>query len=231
MPYDRYKLIYKWGCDGSSNHARYKQRFFEEGKGEDKELQEYSDSHIFAFSLVPLRLIGHRLSDGTEEIVWDNDLPSSISLCRPIKLIFAKESTELTKLETSLMKSKIQQLKNVEYTVDNRVVVIEPELLFTMMDTKVVNDLTGTYSQACYICKKSGKCLNAGKTGPDSDDPTKHKYGFSPLHAYMRSMDMLLKVAYRLALAKPTWRVCKSNELVKNREMEIRSKMRKELGM
>lgn len=227
-PYDGYTIIYKWGCDGSSNHARYKQCFFDED--ENKELHEYSDSHIFAFSMVPLRLIGHREADEIDEIVWNNDLPSSVSLCRPIKLMFAKESAELTKREVSLMNSQIQNLKNIKLTVADREVSVQTEMLFTMMDTKVVNDLTGTYSQACYICGRSGKCLNNSRIDSDSDDPGKYKYGFSPLHAYIRTMEMLLKVSYRLALDKPTWRVSKSNEAVKIRETEIRNKMRAELG-
>nr|XP_029708565.1 uncharacterized protein LOC115254999 [Aedes albopictus] len=80
-----FEINYKWGCDGSSNHSRYKQNFVE--TDEDGELREYNDSHIFSMALVPLQLIG-RISEHERDIFWKNDLPSSVSLCRPIKLIF-----------------------------------------------------------------------------------------------------------------------------------------------
>lgn len=189
------QLIFKWGCDGSSNHSRYKQVFQE--FTEDNEIREYSDSHLFIFSLVPLRLLAKGAEQDADEIIWNNTLPSSISLCRPIKLIFAKESADLTKKEVDSMKNQIAKLIPTVCQLDEANVSVEPKLYFSMIDTKVVNDVTGTHSQACYICGRSGKKLNDRKMEEDSDDPEKYKYGMSPLHAYIRSMELLLKVAFR----------------------------------
>ena len=57
-------LIYKWGCDGSSGHSTYKQKFSEE------ENMYQQDNNLFVISMVPLRL-----SNGTD-IVWQNPQPS-----------------------------------------------------------------------------------------------------------------------------------------------------------
>lgn len=188
-------LIYKWGCDGSSNHARYKQGFREEF--EDGDIKEYSDSHIFASSIVPLRLTARKAGSTTEEIVWDNTLPSSINLCRPIKLIFAKESAELTSREVESMERQISLLIPTVYQSENIVFSIVPKMIFCMVDTKVVNDVTGTNTQSCYICGRSGKNLNAARREDDPNDPAKFKFGMSPLHAYIRSMEMFLKISFR----------------------------------
>lgn len=100
-----------------------------------------------------------------------------------------------------------------------------------MVDTKVINDLTKTHSQKCFICLRSGKMLNAAMDEIDCDDPEKYKYGGSPLHAYMRSMEMLLKIAYRLAMKKPTWKVSKTNMEVKERETVIHDSLKERLEL
>lgn len=243
------QLLYKWGCDGSGNHSRYKQTFLD--IQENDEIREYSDANIFMFSLVPLRLMARKIETDSEEIIWDNTLPSSISLCRPIKLLFAKESTELTKKEVELMNNQIRNLNPTLCQLGDVNVSVEPVMIFSMVDTKVVNDVTDTYSQACYVCGRSGKRLNDARSNVDSDDPTKYKFGMSPLHAYMRSMELLLKISFRyifynyyakqfdkfsnfdfrLVMEKPTWRVSKQNTKVKERETEILTQLKEELGL
>ena len=47
-----FKLVSKWGCDGSSGHGRYKQKFQD---------AEANDEYSFVFSLVPIKL--HPLND------------------------------------------------------------------------------------------------------------------------------------------------------------------------
>lgn len=202
---------------------RYKQTFFDEDEGE---LKEYIDSNIFVISFVPLRLTVER--EEKREIIWNNDHPSSVSLCRPKKLIFKKENAELTKREVSKVDAEISEL--VPTDIGN--ISVFSKTIFCMNDTKVVNDLTGTNSQACYICLRSGKALNyAIDRDKNVDDPEKYKFGISPLHAYIRTMELLLKVCYRLTMDKPSWRVSKTNNTVKQREIIIRTALREQLGL
>lgn len=49
-----------------------------------------------------------------------------------------------------------------------------------------------------------GKRLNQQRIGKEPIDPEKLRYGLSPLHAYIRSMDMFLKIANRLAMETPS---------------------------
>ncbi|XP_062710003.1 uncharacterized protein LOC109400772 [Aedes albopictus] len=223
-----FEINYKWGCDGSSNHSRYKQNFVE--TDEDGELREYNDSHIFSMALVPLQLIG-RISEHERDIFWKNDLPSSVSLCRPIKLIFLKESAQLTRNEVEKVRDQIKNLRPTEILQDGRTITVYSSLILSMMDTKVVNDLTETNSQSCSFCGKSGKNLNDATNDLNETNAEKFSRGFSPLHCYIRTMELFLKVAYRLKMEKPTWPVAKSNEAVRQREATIRAEIKRRLGL
>lgn len=77
-PNSSFILISKWGCDGSSGHSTYKQKF---ANSED------TDKFLFVFSFVPIRLV-----DNGNNIIWQNFRPSSTMFCRPIKFIFANAS-------------------------------------------------------------------------------------------------------------------------------------------
>lgn len=72
------RLIFKWGCDGCSGQSEYHQR-------------GGSHSSEFGVYIVPLQLV---CEDGS--VLWENDSPSSGRLCRPVKLIYTKETTEET---------------------------------------------------------------------------------------------------------------------------------------
>ncbi|EAT45104.1 AAEL003578-PA [Aedes aegypti] len=229
LPEDSIRVIFKWGCDGSSNHSRYKQQFFDEDS--DGEIIEYNDSHIFAISLVPVRVVRRQSGDGSDQIIWNNELPSSVSLCRPLKLIFSKENAELTKSEVSKMETSIKNLMTTRVVVGDVAVEIAATLVLTMVDTKVVNDVAGSHSQQCYICHRSGKRLNEPFNGQKFDAPDLLKCVFSPLHAQIRTMELLLNVSYRLTLPEPSWRVSEDNTIVKDRQVSIRQALKEELGL
>ena len=61
---DPITAIYKWGCDGSSGHSTYRQRF------SDAESLRI-DENIFAVCIVPLQI---KMGD---VILWENSRPSS----------------------------------------------------------------------------------------------------------------------------------------------------------
>lgn len=83
---------------------------------------------------------------------------------------------------------------------------------------------SGTSSQACNICGASGKALSNRSNAPISDDPTKIEI-IPILHAHIRSMELLLNVAYRIPLQK--WRVNKGNEILAERQKTIKQEFKK----
>lgn len=193
---------------------------------EDGELVEFSDSHIFAVSMVPLRLLVKQ-NDNTTTI-WNNESPSSITLCRPIMLVFAKETTALTAKIITGIKKEISELKPTQIGK----VTVTAHLSLTMIDGKVANNLTDCPSQSCFICLRSSYDLNLPIESHDSYDPNLFEFGLSPLHGYMRVMEHLLKVAYRLCLAEPKWRVPKKHKSeVTEREKAINQALKEQLGL
>lgn len=210
-----FTVMYKWGGDGMSNNSQYKMTFTEKVDGE---IQAYNDSHVFLMCLVPLRVVFNS-EDGTETIVWNNELPSSVSLCRVIKLIFQKETPEMTKREIKSVKDQFNELAPTIFQVGNHKVVIRTTEKLSMVDGKVLNDLTDTTSQACYLCNRRGNALNE----PLDDDELNEESEFEtlpPLHAYIRAMEYLLNIAYKLTVEK--WRVSKNNETVNERRTKIK---------
>ena len=95
----------------------------------------------------------------------------------------------------------------------------------------MVNDVAGTHSQQCYICLRSVKLLNNAVGAQAFNVPDVLKYVFSPLHARVRNMELLLNISYRLTLPKPSWRVSKSNTILKDRQASIRLALKEQLGL
>lgn len=117
-------LILKYGFDGTNANA-YRQ------KSDDK---HNSFSNIFCCSLVPLQLI-----DKTTKIVhWENPRPSSIKLCRPIKISYEKETDELCKNEERDIMAQIDELQDVSIAG----CTVQFEMILTMIDGKVVKSNT-----------------------------------------------------------------------------------------
>lgn len=215
-----FSVLMKWGCDGSSNHSRYKMTFSEEV---DNDIISYNDSHIFLVCLVPLRIYFSPVS-GEREIVWNNNCPSSVNLCRPVKMIFQKETASIIQQEVESMRVQIRQLKPTQFSINGVQITASSNLVLSMVDGKVISSITGTSSQACNLCGASGKALSNADRGQISNDPNKLEI-IPVLHAYIRSMELLLNVAYRIPLKK--WRINKGNEIFKERQRKIKEEFRK----
>ncbi|KAL4710844.1 hypothetical protein ACJJTC_016128 [Scirpophaga incertulas] len=212
-----YTLIYKWGCDGSSGHSLYKQPF---------ENPENTDEYMFIISMVPLRLI----ETGTKKLIWQNPRPSSPRYCRIMKFVFKMESTDLIQNECDDIKKEIENLTPTKVIIDDKTITVTHSLILSMIDGKVCNVLSGNKStQKCYICKAVGKDLNAINVmrTPDTD---MYKFGISPLHARLRTMECLLNVAYRLDIK--VWQVRGNDKKVafKKRKEDIIKKF-KDVGL
>lgn len=75
-------FYFKCGCNGSSGQSEYKQLLVEE-------TEQISVSQIFITSLVPIKL----RDDTTGISVWQNPVPSSVRICRPISTEYCKETS------------------------------------------------------------------------------------------------------------------------------------------
>ncbi|PZC78080.1 hypothetical protein B5X24_HaOG202615 [Helicoverpa armigera] len=207
-------LISKWGCDGSQQ-MQYKMKFENEAD---------SDANIFQSSMVPLQLIY-----GPErKILWQNPTPSSPRYCRPIRIRFIKETTDVTNEEIDYIKSQITALTKSEVNGFS----IKHKMLFTMIDGKVCNAATHTKStMRCYICGATSLQFN----DLEKERPCKKEnleFGLSLLHARIRFFESILHVAYRLPVKK--WNVrltIEEKQAVENKKKEIQDKFREKLGL
>jgi len=106
--------------DGSLQ-STYKQTF----EGE----HDYDES-LLCISLVPLQL----KNEESNEVLWKKPKPSSNRLCRPIKLLWKKETIDTIKEQE---KNKTEQISKLNEYVSNNV-IIKCKLQMTMVDGKVI---------------------------------------------------------------------------------------------
>lgn len=212
-------LISKWGFDGSSGHSQYNQKFHDEAGSQD-------DKFVFITCLVPLQLLHDN------KVYWKNPCPSSPRYCRPLKIVFAKESEELVLREKGYVENQILNLNYTTISKNDKSFNVKHKLILSMIDGKLCNNLSGTTSTLrCYLCKATSKQFN------DIDKmielPIVEDYlsfGISVLHAWIRLFECLLHVAYKLP-AK-TWRSDQSTEhIIKQNRLRIQNEFRDMAGM
>jgi hypothetical protein len=189
-PYKEMTLISKWGFDGASNQANYKQKI----DMSSSEESDFDDSSVFMGSLIPMKLV----SGG--QLIWENDSPNSPYWCRPLFFKFIKETRTSILQEKNAIETEINNLTD---TVIGEL-KISHNLMLTMIDGKVTAILCETSSQRCDICKATPTEMNdlllilTKKVDADL-----YKYGLSTLHIWIGFMECILHIAYRLDLK--TW--------------------------
>lgn len=189
---DELTLVTKWGCDGS-RQTQYHQKF-----AEDTE-KDVSDANLFMVSMVPLVL-----QSSLNEKIWENTRPSSTRYCRPIQFEFVKETREKTVQIVQQIEEKVRNLEPSTILIYGKNIKIIHKLIFTMIDGKVANAVTGTKSTlSCYICKAMPKEMN-DLDNVKSKPPDENAYilGLSPLHARIKFMECILHISYNLSFQK-----------------------------
>ncbi|XP_063909076.1 uncharacterized protein LOC135126834 [Zophobas morio] len=211
------KMIYKWGCDGASGQGHYKQKFTNQPQADD--------SFLFVISMVPLQMTCNG------KVLWQNPKPSSTSYCRPIKLIFKKETAEMTKKEVAEIEQQISGLSCTELLHQNHRVMVSHQLVMTMVNGKVCNAVMGQSSQKCYICGATPTQMNNLKSHQTRTvNPLALTFGISNLHAWIRCFECLLHIAYRVNTK--TWQIKKHDkEAVELRKKLIQDKFKEETGL
>lgn len=221
------KLICKYGFDGSSGQSEYKQKFSSADK---------TDDSLFCTTVVPLQMTFG------DHVLWENPVPSSTRFCRPLKLQFIKETSELSQAEDRRISDEIQQLQPMTVTldIDYELDAANPrqdnmevtyDLQLTMVDQKVLNALTETKSSMrCYICGATPKMFNDIDQLPSPTEEN-YKYGLSPLHKWIRCFEMLIHISYRIDIKK--WRVSSEQDkvLLASKKKDVHDKFKSEMGL
>lgn len=210
-------MISKWGCDGASDQSRYKLNF-------DNLLHD--DSSIFICSFVPIKIY----SNENNEILWQNNFPSSTRFCRPIEFKFVKE--EKTQVKTIVQRIK-EEISSLTPSVSEEGISIKHTLLFTMIDNKICNIMTNTQSSMkCYLCGASPKEMNdlsSVKAKIVKDEY--FSFGLSSLHCWIRCFECLLHISYRINIK--CWAVRNENHKreIEQRKREIQMAFRTRTGL
>ena len=74
------------------------------------------------------------------------------------------------------------------------------------INIQICNALNNSSSQQCFVCKEKISKLNKIDEMLNKEvDEEAMKYGFSPLHAYIRMLELVLHISYRIRIKM--WRV------------------------
>lgn len=113
--------------DASSGFSQFKQAFSD---------SDSTDSTIFITTIVPVVI-----ENESESIVWENPVPNSTRLCRPVRLKYEKETKEAIVAEHNRMQKLIENLQVLNTVIEDNILRIQPKLVLTMVDTKIINTL------------------------------------------------------------------------------------------
>lgn len=228
------KCFYKYGCDGASDQSRYNQKFSEAGK---------SDAGIFMMSMVPLcmKTICFQANcmncpECAEPfIIWKNENPGSSRLCRLLMFEQAPETKERTISEIELMKAKIKNIAPTKIKVpDTRcTITVIHEFALTMVDGKVCQALSETPSAAtCYICDaKPSQMNNLQNLASRPERKENFQFGLSTLHAWIRMMECILHISYRLGFCNWQAKTKSQKEQMQNSKQRIQKDFFDKMGL
>ena len=218
-------VLYKYGADGSGSHAKYSLPI-------NEELTENNDEeHIFATFLCPVQVWIEVNDGGSKELLWQNPVPSSPIYCRPVRLEFVKENDEVIKTEFDRMAAEIS---DINPTILESICVYH-EFIPTMVDGKVVQTLSdSSSSSSCYLClpETTPKGMNDYRSIYGKQTSTEMlKYGISPLHLYLNSLDCILHLGYRMEIKNWQARGKENKARVKKRKKEIQKFLKEKLAV
>lgn len=222
---NEFRLICKVGFDGTTGLSIYKQI-----RSDNQERNVVSESCLFVTCMVPLQLRG-KTEANEEIIVWKNNKPSSPFYCRPIRFKFIKETSEVLVEEEKYLKEAICNLRPTQ--MHNGVSVIH-EVNLTMIDGKVASSLSLVTNsmQCCPLCGASPKEMNdIEKVSKRSLSKDGIMYGLSTLHAWIRTMECCLHIAYKLPIKKWQARTQEEKEAVQKQKAEIQKAFRLQTGL
>lgn len=169
--------------------------------------------------------------------LWRNPVPSSTRFCRPIKITYEKESSELIQRERDNIEKQINELKKTVIKLINDEIEVEVrisyELRLTMVDGKAVNAVSNNSSpRVCNICQAKPIQMNNKETilGLEVNIDSLH-YGLSALHAYIRCFECILHICYRLPIKRWDIRGEEARKKCEKIKQRVQTEFWKKLGL
>ena len=192
----------------------------------------------FISNFVPLKLYAV-LKSKQKRLIWKNPKPASTRFCRPFKMIFEKEKSDIVLREAELIENMIKSIPDLSVDFGEKsftVIFRKNDIRYSMIDGKVANLLTETASNStCRVCGATPKLLNNIPELVKLQIYTEAlKYGFSPMHARIRFCDLVLHVSYKNKAGIRKYAVKLSEEEkhdVKAKKSEIQTEFKKCLGL
>jgi len=179
-------FYFKYGMDGCGSFCSFMQK---DSTGKVRDL-----SSLMTSQMVPLQATA--LVGNETKIVYRNSAPNSANSCRPIRLSFERESKDTILRESTRLQDEVNQL--VPFIVSEEPKIqVDFKGLFTMIDGKVLNELTSNPSSAnCPICHKTSKQMSS-QTASFEPVEGSLSFGVSPLHFGITSLELLYNIGYR----------------------------------
>nr|XP_047130034.1 uncharacterized protein LOC124809977 [Hydra vulgaris] len=227
--YNRVTLIYKAGFDGSNGHSIYKQTC------NDNECTRNlkSEESLFITCFVPLELSS--IVNDKKIILWRNSKPSSTLYCRPLQFKFVEETADLLCSEELTLKNEIKQLTKASYILLNgKPIDVDNKIEITMIDGKAhtaLSDVTDS-SQCCSLCGVSPKEMNdIDKVLLKLHTQNGLQYGISILHAWIRTFECLIHIAYKVPVKKWSARLPADKQQIEMQKKKIQLAFQEKMGL
>lgn len=157
---------------------------------------------------------------------WTNPHPSSTRLCRPIEFEFSKESETSTKSKFKKIQRQINLLNASTVVKNNRKLSVSHDLKLSMVDGKVVSHLANIAFSNCNVCGMKPTQMNDLTLVPTVNEKIM-SFGLSVLHCWIRFLEYMLHVAYRLTVKKWCVRNAKEKAEVLERKQNIQTEFKK----
>lgn len=135
-------------------------------------------------------------------MIWENPRLSSTLWCRPIRMLYNKETMKFTRKQVREVQSKIMGL---QLFVKERL-TCHYKMYLTVLNDKIICALTKVGAQNCHICWASwARHFRVNELNrSELADPMRMIYGLTTTHGLMKCMDLILKLSYRGVLEKYT---------------------------
>ena len=176
------EFLFKYGSDGTGGMGKFKQSSQNNNKA----------GKLYASNLVALQLVTY--VKGRIYVIYHNTLCNSASSVRPIRHLYAQETTEIIKTENQRLKTEIESLSNFEWTENVSVGFIG---FNSMNDQKVVNAINdNNSSQKCPFCLCGMRDFNQIGVIFRADPDALGQLCLSVLHFGIRSVEHIFKVGF-----------------------------------
>ena len=231
-----YKVIGKFGVDGSGAHKLRHQKIASELMTSESEHIDPTRAASFLLqAYCPLKIICGL------DVVWSNIVPNSTTFCRPVSLTRATETRDVLKVELEPVFKFIRAPFEEELIIDGKVVKMHYETECSMVDGKMVDLLAGDSGAFCHFCtstKANANDIDLIKEGFNIDKDfescrqaweklqsgsisysSSERQGqchenlikadlhcFSVLHMKLRSLDFIQKIYYHLVAGRKDWK-------------------------